>query len=335
MNHELGSVADGIGVIQAVDLREVWVKEAYDFTPWLAKNINLLSQTLGLDLELRAEEAAVGNFSLDLLAHDLGSDRVVIIENQLSVTDHDHLGKLLTYAAGYDAGVAVWIASSFREEHRQALDWMNQRTDTSTEFFGIVVEAWRIDCSRPACNLKIVSAPNSWQKSVGKKSAASSSRGERYQQFFQRLLDELRGIGFTKAKAAQPQNWYSFSSGMTGITYGTTFSMDSRVRAEVYIGRGDRDINKAIFDHLLGSRAEIEHEFGALLEWERLNDRTASRIAIYRSGSIDDENLDLEELVEWNISYLQTLRTVFGPRIQTLMLNQDLLNMPPTDDGIG
>ena len=147
-----------LGAIERVDLREVWPHEAQDFTPWLAENLDKLGEALGLDLELQSAEAAVGPFSLDVLARDSGSDRPVIIENQLETSDHDHLGKLLTYAAGYDAYAVVWLTREFRDEHRAALDWLNQRTVEDTAFFGVVVEAWQIDGSRPAPHFRTVGA---------------------------------------------------------------------------------------------------------------------------------------------------------------------------------
>jgi len=125
-----------LGTIEQVDLREVWPHEAQDFTPWLAENLDKLGEALGLDLELHESEAPVGPFFLDVLAHDRGNDRPVIIENQLGSTNHGHLGQLLTYAAGYDAGVIVWLTGDFQDEHRAALDWLNQRTGEDTAFFG-------------------------------------------------------------------------------------------------------------------------------------------------------------------------------------------------------
>ena len=154
---ELASIEQG-------DLREVWPSEATNFTPWLAENIEMLGEALGIDLEVQSTEVAIGPFSLDILAREPGADRAVAIENQLEETDHEHLGKLITYAGGSDARIVIWIAADFRDKHRQALDWLNQRSDDETEFFGVTVEIWKIDDSRPAPHFRIVAAPNHWSK---------------------------------------------------------------------------------------------------------------------------------------------------------------------------
>lgn len=308
------------GVLRRVDLRLLWPHEALDFTSWLAQNLSFLGDALGLDLELRGQEAAVGSFSLDLLAHDLGRDRAVIIENQLAPTNHDHLGKLLPYAAGHDAGVAVWVAPDFREEHRQALDWLNQRTDLNTEFFGVVVEALQIDESRPAPNFRLVAAPNDWRKAnISADGREPSAKGEAYRAFFQRLIDRLRTKhNFTGARKAQPVSFYAFSSGTSGITYGFVFG-GGLARAEAYIDRPNGMWNKWLFDELYAQREDIEAEFGDELEWQRLDNRRASRIAHKREGSIDDPKETLEDIEDWAVDMLLRFKRVIGPRVAALM----------------
>ena len=317
--------APQLGVLRRVDIRLIWPSEARDFTSWLAQNLTLLGDVLGMDLELRLQEAPVGPFSLDLLAHDLGRDRTVIIENQLEPTDHDHLGKLLTYAAGHDATVAVWIAPNFRDEHRQALDWLNQRTDIATEFFGVVVEALQIDSSHPACNFRLVAFPNDWQKSnVATRNSKLSAREEAYEKFFQDLIDQLRTQhNFTKALKGQPQNWYTFSSGIRGIAYGVGFTLGNRVRTEAYIDRQNEVWNKWLFDTLFARRARIESEFGVPLAWERMDDKQASRIAIYRSGSISDPTSTLEEISRWAIEHLLQFKAIIGTQVSEIIASSD------------
>ena len=316
-----------LGSIEQVDLREVWSHEAQDFTPWLAENLDKLGEALGLDLELRSAEAAVGPFSLDVLAHDLGSNRPVIIENQLEVTNHDHLGKLLTYAAGYDAYAVVWLTKEFRDEHRQALDWLNQRTDEDTQFFGVVVEAWRIDKSRPAPHFRAVAFPNDWQKqsSKGQRNSGATSnvseRGERYRAFFQSLIDTLREEHrFTNARKGQPQSWYNFSSGTRGVSYNPSFSPPRGIaRVELYVDRGDHDLNKRLFDELEDRKETIESLIQGEWEWERLDNRRACRISVVRAANIDDHPDTLEKLQGWMVDRLLAFKRVFGPHLAELV----------------
>lgn len=299
------------GSLQKLDLRSIWQNEAIDFTPWLADNISALGETLGMELELVEKEANVGDFSLDLLAKDLGTGDAVIIENQLTSTDHDHLGKLLTYAAGFDASTVIWIAGDIREEHRQALEWLNQRTDSQSQFFGIVVEVLRIDDSSPAYNFKLVVYPNEWQK-TRRVVPGPTPRAEAYRNYFQLLIDELRErYKFTGAKIAQPQNWYSFASGFTGITYAASYAQGGQARVEIYIDKGDSAENKRLFDWLAENQDSIEQELGGSLAWERLDDKQASRIAMYRPGSIDDNAKILAETRQWQIKWLLKLKQVF------------------------
>ncbi|MEI7866727.1 MAG: DUF4268 domain-containing protein [Candidatus Methylumidiphilus sp.] len=310
------------GKLKRVPLRELWKHEGTDFTPWLAANIGALGAALGLELELLEREAAVGDFSLDLLARDLGSSRKVIIENQLTQTDHDHLGKLITYAAGFGASVVVWVAESIRDEHRQTLEWLNQRTDEDTHFFGVVVEVLVIDDSKPAYNFNPVVIPSEWQKSIKPRASSISSKGEKYRVYFQRLIDDLRNIHrFTNAKAGQPQNWYSFSSGITGFVYSAVFVGKGKARVEIYIDKGDQEKNKIFFDTLNKRKLEIESSFGNSLEWERLDEKQASRIAVYREGSIESSDSELEEIRQWHVNNLLKFKKIFSLEIKRIIEN--------------
>lgn len=303
------------GNLKRLNLREIWCNEAKDFTPWLASHISELGEALGMDLELTQSEAAVGGFSLDLLAVDISSHSTVVIENQLQSTDHDHLGKLITYASGFDASVIIWVSDSFREEHRKALDWLNQVTDSETEFFAVVVEILQIDDSQPAFNFRPVVFPNEWSKGGHGPTPPPTPRMEKYRNYFQALIDELRDKhAFTKSRKAQPESWHDFSSGHTGVVYGMSFVHDRKARVHLYIDLGNYDSNKALFDMFLADREAIESEFGYPLAWERLEDKRASRIGIYRPGSIEDSEPQLREIRAWSIENLLRFREVFAER---------------------
>ena len=328
MSNSEGASGSGpdLGTIKREDdLRRVWENEEKHFTPWLVGNIGELGDSLGIRLEVEEREAPVGSYSLDILARDVENNRQVVIENQLGVSDHDHLGKLLTYAAGFDANVVVWIARNIRDEHRDALDLLNRRTGADTDFFGVEVELWQIDDSRPAVNFNLVATPDEWRRETVRHVRPTgdvSEKGERYRGFYQKLIDTLREEHrFTNACKAQTDNWYLFSSrSRQGVQYGTTFDKRGRARVELHIDNGDRDWNKASFDQLRKHQADIESELGETLEWKRLDDGKASRIAVVRPGSIDDGEETLVEVRAWMVERLLKFKQVFGPRLDELVV---------------
>jgi hypothetical protein len=325
-----------------VALRDVWLREAGDFSPWLAQNLDALGESLGMDLELVAREAPVGAFSLDILAKELQQNRTVIIENQLEQTDHDHLGKLLTYASGHSADVVVWVAKELREEHRQALDWLNERTQPGIDFFGVVVRLVRIDDSRPAYLFDVAARPNQWKKQTEaeRPSRQPSTRGEAYRAFFQVLLDVLRDEHrFTNARTAQAQSWYSFSSGFRGVTFGVSFGQGGRVRTELTLDTGEVESTKQLFDALVIHRPELDSKLGPL-SWERLDNRRSCRIALYEPGTIEDPAAKLEALTQWFVASLLRFKDAFSPVLKSVMASQPSPRLDafdavlPSDDGL-
>ena len=304
--------------LKRIPLREKWKNEASDFTPWMESNIQKLGDALEMDLEVVDREASVGDFSLDLLAQDLGSSRTVVIENQLTQTDHDHLGKLLTYAAGFDASIVVWVSETVRDEHRQALEWLNQKTDTETQFFAVVPEVLQIGDSNPALDFKLVVFPNEWQKSKKQETSTNlSPKQEKYRNYFQVLIDELREKHkFTGARAAQPANWYTFASGIGGIGYGAQFAKGGKVLAYVNIYDNVSVDKLDLFDTLQKRNEDIESNFNTPIEWNRAAEQKASWLAVYREGDIEAPDSELEEIRKWHIENLLKLKEVFQPEIE-------------------
>ena len=306
------------GELKKVPLRDMWKKEAKHFTPWLADNIKALGTALDFDFELEVidTEVRVGNFFLDLLAEDVDTKRKVIIENQLEQTDHDHLGKLITYASGINAYAIIWVAESFRDEHRQALEWLNQRTDPETHFFAVVVEGLQIDDSKPAYNFKPIVFSNEWQK-LNKNNL--SNRDEMYRSYYQPMADELREKHrFTNSRKARKSNDYSFYSGIKGVHYCAVVSYGVP-RVEVYFTNDTIIDNKQLFDILKTQKRDIEKQYGQDFEWSRLDDKQACAIRLKRNrGKLLSKMTEKEkdELRRWHIDNLLKLKKVFTPFIE-------------------
>ncbi len=214
-----------LGKLEKVDLRNVWTSEAEHFTPWLAQpqNLTLLGDAIGIELELEAQEKTVGPFRADILCKDTATDHWVLIENQREKTDHVHLGQLLTYASGLKAVSIVWLARKFTEEHRAALDWLNEITDDQFNFFGLEVELWRIGDSPIAPKFNIVSKPNDWSKTVAVgarevKTTGLSDSKILQKDFWTAFVDfaKEKSAG-TKTTKPLPQHWMNIPIGRSGM----------------------------------------------------------------------------------------------------------------------
>jgi hypothetical protein len=304
--------AQDIGRLQHVDLRSIWAHEAHDFTQWMLTNADVLSEVLGMQLELTAAEQKVGGFSLDLIGQDLSTGETVIVENQLEQTDHSHLGQLLTYAGGTDPTTIVWCAPSFREEHRAALDWLNDRTDEGSRFFGVEVAAVRIDDSRPAPLFSLVAKPNDWAKRVHRqKDSALTGRGAAYSAFWADLLQRIRTEhpGWTASTGGSSGSWITLPYGKSSVWYGVLFSQKGPA-VELYFGSSDPDENLEAFEQFADRAGLLQAQFGHELEFEPLPGKKACRIRYYRPGGGDvlDESSRAEYL-DWFVSTVGALRT--------------------------
>ena len=280
-----------LGTLEYVPLREVWENEATSFSPWLLENEAALGDLLGIEVSLTRNEEKVGDFSLDLLGVNLTDDSTLIVENQLGRTDHSHLGQLLTYAGGLEPSTIVWIASEFRDEHRAALDWLNEITDDKTHFFGVVVKAVRIGDSLPAPWLELVVQPNSWSEMTRKAKNAHelTETQEKYEEFWTQFLNSYRSqLDLYKRKRPPQRQWLAIPTGIGGIHYGLNAQRE-RVYADLYFGHSNPEVNQSRLAFLEGHKEKVEEAFGAPLSWEYLEDRKGCRIGHYREGGLNDE----------------------------------------------
>jgi hypothetical protein len=278
--------------LKRVPVRHVWRNEEKDFTPWLKENIDVLAEALGIDLSAVEREAKVGDyFEVDLLAEGSNGDYVVI-ENQFGKSDHDHLGKLITYLTNYEAKTAIWICEDPQPEHKEAVDWLNKNTPSDVAFYLVKLEVFQIENSPPAPHFSVVSQPSKQIKEAGAMKEELAERHIKRLEFWKQLLEKSKGkIDLFSNVSPSKDNWINTGAGKTGLGYAYVILMD-RARVELYIDTGDASKNKKIYDELYRRKQEIERDFGEELEWQRLDERRASRIAktVINKGLKDVDN---------------------------------------------
>lgn len=300
-----------LGRLKEVDIRELWAHEQYNFSNWLAKeeNIDLLNDTVGLTLTDIDKEVYVGSYRCDLVAVDETTGVKIIIENQLDTTDHDHLGKVITYASGLDANVIIWIVKEAREEHKSAIEWLNNNMAKEISFFLLEIKAYKIGDSLPAPMFKVVEKPNDFIKSNkstkdGDMSKAQAERLNFWMEFNRVITESGRPFNVRKATT---DHWYDVAIGTSEAHISITLvNKDGSIGVELYV----RD-NKDLFDHIFEHKDEIESKLGFSMHWERLDDKKTSRIKSYIPGLNFNKQGNYSELMNQVIERVVKIRDVF------------------------
>lgn len=309
-----------LGRLKKVDLRKVWKKEPTGFTNWLAtdENLALLGDEIGIDLKLLQTEASVGRYSVDILAEEENTGRKITIENQLEATNHEHLGKVITYASGFDAEIAIWIVKEVRDEHKQAIDWLNDHTDEKVNFFAIKMELWQIDDSPYAPKFHIVAKPNEWAKAVKISSGRPVLTETKVMQldFWNKFKEYAENKG-TKLRMRKPypQHWFDISVGNSYAHISMTINtQDNKMSCEIYIPDA-----KEVYKGLFVQKDIIEKELSEKLEWMELPLKKASRIKISKEADFSKTD-DWEIYFKWLKNEAELFHKVFSKHIKKVKI---------------
>ena len=307
-----------IGRLQRVELSRVWSHEAHKFTPWLEQNIDVLNDAIGFSLSIVEREAAAGTFRVDLVAQD-ESGKFVIIENQLKLSNHDHLGKLLTYLTMFDeAETAIWIVEEARTEHIRVISWLNELSP-ETSFYLLKLEAVQIDNSRCAPLLTLIVGPSEGIREVGETKKElheqvherDTLRSEFWKQLIERAEEKTQL--FTNISPGTTSNYMiTAGAGKTGMQFAYliqahTADVELRIRN-----------NEELFNTLLEKKGEIEQDFGQPLKWQQL--QTAQNLCristkLDGGGYRDDEN-KWAGIQDTMIDIMIKLEEAFKPHIE-------------------
>ena len=311
-------VEENIGRLQRVDLRDVWSSEPQDFTPWLAENIDVLNSAIDLSLSIVEREHPAGDFSVDLVAEDeLGNP--VIIENQLERSDHDHLGKLITYLTAIDAKAAIWIVSDPRPEHIRAISWLNE--SSSASFYLLKLEAVQIEDSPRAPLLTLIVGSSETSQEAGETRREFTERHLLRHRFWASLLERAKEKTQLHANISAGQYSYvQAGTGKRGLTLRYVVQKHTS-DIDLYIDRGREagNENEEIFDALEEAKEEIEEAFGESLEWGRRENRRACRInKRFALGGYRDDEGRWPGIQDAMIDGMIRLEKAFRPHIDKL-----------------
>lgn len=310
-----------LGNIITLNPREVWKNEEYDFTPWLAKNIDSLSEVIGIPIYVEETEKRVGKYELDIYGKVAGSNDIVVIENQLESSDHKHLGQLITYASGLDAAIVIWVTPKINDEHKQAIEWLNEISNEDTSFFLIRPEIIKIDDSLPAAKFHLEAGPNDFERTI--KSIVNHGERKSHQirrVFWSELIEYCKDNDFSWGanRRTTKDHWLSFAVGKSGYSAIASFARNTRLRTELSIETADRIENKRVFDELILYQEEIAKRFNVDLSWERIDDKKVSRIALYyeyNKGKLENDAQYRQECFKWITEHIELMKKIFNEYI--------------------
>lgn len=303
--------------VEEIGLADVWEHEEQDFTPWLIDHIDELATTIGIEVDDVERERSVGGYRADVIATEMNTDGGVVIENQFGDTDHDHLGKLLTYAAGTDADFVIWLSESFRDEHRSVLEWLNSGNGNGAMFFGVRPRVVLVS-GEVGFEFTLVVEPNDWERELRD---PRTPREKAYAEFFNQLTEAYsqRNPDWNRLKA-QPQSWLAFGAGIGGVRFSWSFHQGPEFSTELYIDTGDGERNDEMFLALKENEQAVEESLGEVV-WQRLPEKRACRIKVAREISTSIEGLEASEraeLVNWGAKRMDQLRSEFEPRLDSI-----------------
>jgi hypothetical protein len=281
-----------IGKIKKVALRELWKKEDKDFTRWLEENIDSLNEVLGFNITIESREENVGPFRVDLYGED--NNGKVIIENQLEKTDHTHLGQIITYLTNLEAKTAIWISKDPVEEHKKAIEWLNEVTPDDISFYLIQLEAIKIGDEPIAAPLfTIIRKPSINIKQIGAEKKEFAQRHIIRKEFWTQFIDEINNVNRMCSNVSPgTDNWLGIALGMSGVSLNLVVSK-KYTRSEIYINRGNKEENERIFDYFFKKKEQIESDFGSELVWEKMEGNVTSRIKNQLDG------VDISNKEDW------------------------------------